>query len=276
MMILNKPRVKRTLGLLLALGVMLSLCACGKSRFRYGVATVEVLVEQDYSLAFRNNDPLYFYVTAALSVLAAEGRVDQLSNKWLGSSALKYAKQADALEKLQPPEPQDLIVGLDANAFPFAYLSNGEYWGLDVKLAMAVCEKLGWTLKLQPIEKENVYVELSSGNIDVAWGGIALDPKEAASGQYTVYGPYIHNDIVVATRNGSAVWNKMRLSGRKMCMPSTPEARQALEADPKLIKRLGQITRLAGGTMECFEYLYAGKCDVVLTDSTAVDYFNCH
>jgi polar amino acid transport system substrate-binding protein len=141
---------------------------------------------------------------------------------------------------------------------------------------MAVCEKLGWTLKLQPIEKENVYVELSSGNIDVAWGGIALDPKEAASGQYTVYGPYIHNDIVVATRNGSAVWNKLRLSGRKMCMPSTPEARQALEADSKLVKRLGQITRLAGGTMECFEYLYAGKCDVVLTDSTAVDYFNCH
>ena len=150
------------------------------------------------------------------------------------------------------------------------------YWGLDVELAMAVCEKLGWTLKIQPIEKENVYVELSSGNIDVAWGGIALDPKEAASGQYTVYGPYIHNDIVIATRNGSAVWNKMRMSGRKMCMPSTPEARLALETDPKLTKRLGQITRLAGGTMECFEYLYAGKCDVVLTDSTAVDYFNCH
>ena len=268
--------VKRILCLLLALCLTLSLCGCGKSRFRYGVNTIEVLIEQDYSLAFRNNDPLYFYVTAALSVLAAEGRVDALSAKWLGSNALNYAKQADALEKLVPPEPQDLIIGLDINSFPFAYLSNGEYWGLDVELAMAVCEKLGWTLKIQPIEKENVYVELSSGNIDVAWGGIALDPKEAASGQYTVYGPYIHNDIVIATRNGSAVWNKMRMNGRKMCMPSTPEARFALETDPKLTKRLGQITRLAGGTMECFEYLYAGKCDVVLTDSTAVDYFNCH
>ena len=162
------------------------------------------------------------------------------------------------------------------NSFPFSYLSNGEFWGLDVELAMAVCEKLGWTLKMQSIEKENVYVELSSGNIDVAWGGIALDPKEAGSDLYTVYGPYIHNDIVIATRNGSSVWNKMRLSGRKMCMPSTPEARAALDTDPRLIKRLGQITRLAGGTTECFEYLYAGKCDVVLTDSTAVDYFNCH
>ena len=141
---------------------------------------------------------------------------------------------------------------------------------------MAVCEKLGWTLKMQAIEKENVYVELSSGNIDVAWGGIAIDPKEADAGTFTVYGPYIHNDIVVATRNGSTVWNKLRLNGKKMCMPSTPEAMDALNQDPRLVKRLGQITRLAGGTTECFSYLYAGKCDVVLTDSTAVDYFNCH
>ena len=268
--------MKRFLCILLVLCMLLPLGGCGRSKFRYGIDTVQVLVQQDYSLAFRNNDPLYFYVTAALSVLAAEGRVDQLAVKWLGSAALNYSKQADALEKLVPPEPQDLIIGLDVNSFPFSYLSNGEYWGLDVELAMAVCEKLGWTLKMQPIEKENVYVELSSGNIDVAWGGIALDPQEAASGKYTQYGPYIHNDIVIATRNGSAVWNKMRLGGRKMCMPSTPEARAALDTDPRLIKRLGQITRLAGGTTECFEYLYQGKCDVVLTDSTAVDYFTCH
>ena len=266
--------MKKWICLLLALCLVLSLCGCG--RMRYGINIVEVLVEQDYSLAFRNNDPLYFYVTAALSVLAAEGRTDALAIKWLGSPALNYSKQADALDKLQPPEPQDLIIGLDINAFPFSYLSNGEYWGLDVELAMAVCEKLGWNLKMQPIEKENVYIELSSGNIDVAWGGIALDPKEVESGSYTAYGPYIHNDIVIATRNGSAVWNKMRLNGRKMCMPSTPEALAALEIDPRLIKRLGQITRLAGGTTECFENLYAGRCDVVLTDSTAVDYFNCH
>ena len=266
--------MKRLICILLILCLALSLCACGK--VRYGVNAVEVLVEQDYYLAFRNNDPLYFYVTAALSVLAAEGRVDALAIKWLGSPALNYAKQADALEKLIPPEPQDLIIGIDINAFPFSYLSNGEPWGLDVELAMAVCEKLGWTLKMQPIEKENVYIELSSGNIDVAWGGIAIEKKDAEGGSFTVYGPYIHNDIVVATRNGSTVWNKLRLNGKKMCMPSTPEAMDALNQDPRLVKRLGQITRLAGGTTECFSYLYAGKCDVVLTDSTAVDYFNCH
>jgi len=266
--------MKKLICVLLIACIALSCCACGNSG--YGVSAVQVLVEQDYSLAFRNNDLTYYYVTAALSVLAAEGKVDELSVKWLGNRDITFAKQADALDMLQPPEPQDFIIGIDINSFPMAYASNDTYWGFDVELAMAVCEKLGWTLKMQPIEKENVYIELSSGNIDCAWGGIALDPAEVEDGKYTQYGPYIHNDIVVAARSGEAIWNKMRLNGKKLAMCSTKEALDALQSDEKLVKRLGQVTRLVGGTAECFQYLYSGKCDVVLTDSTALDYFNCH
>lgn len=147
---------------------------------------------------------------------------------------------------------------------PLAYVVDGNYWGFDVQLAMAVCERLGWTLQIQPIEKENVYVELSSGNIDCAWGGIALDQKEVEAGKYTQYGPYVSNNIVVAGRNGSIVWNKLKLGGRTMAMCSTEESMAALETDRMLAKRLGQIIRLAGGTLECFEYLYSGKCVLCL------------
>lgn len=267
--------MKRLVCMLLVLALCLGLCGCGGGS--YGVNTVQVLQEQEYSLGFRNNDMVYFYVTAAICELMAEGRVAELASKWLGSAtAISFAAQADALSKLQPPEPQTLIIGVDINSFPMAYLSNGEFWGFDVELAISTCEKLGWTLQIQQIEKENVYIELSSGNIDVAWGGVALDQADLDAGKYTQFGPYIHNDIVVATRNGSAVWNKLRLNGRKMAMCSTPESLAALELDPRLVKRLGQITRLAGGTTECFDYLYSGKCDVVLTDSTALMYYNCH
>lgn len=267
--------MKKFLCVLLVLCLIPGLCARGG--FKYGIKEVQVLVEQDYSLAFRNDDPVYQYVTAAISVLAAQGKVDELSLKWLGSAdAISFSKQADALTALAPAEKRVFTVGMDVNSFPLAYISNGEFWGLDAELARAVAELLGWELKFQAIEKENVYVELSSGNIDCAWGGVALDPAEVEAGKYAQYGPYIHNDIVIATRNGSAVWNKLRLNGRKMVMSSTPEAMEALNVDERLPNRLGQITRLAGGTTQCFEYLYAGKCDVVLTDSTAVMYFNCH
>lgn len=266
--------MKKIICILLAVCTLMCCTACGQTS--YGIRTIETLVEQEYSLAFRNDDTMYFYVTGALKVLAANGTVDELTRKWFGEQITSFDKDAAALDALGEIAPHTLLVGVDENAFPMSYLSDGRYWGFDIELANAVAELLGWDIMFQSIEKEEVYIELYSGNIDVAWGGIALSEKELAAGKYTQYGPYIHNDIVVAARDSSSVWNKMKLNGRNMTMPTTQEAADALAADPKLGKRLGQITRLAGGTPECFEYLYSGKCDAVLTDSTAIYYFNCH
>ncbi|MCR5088918.1 MAG: transporter substrate-binding domain-containing protein [Oscillospiraceae bacterium] len=264
------------ISLFLILGICIPLCGCGNDSGSYGVKTVQTLVEQDYSLAFRNNDPTAYYVIGAIQKLDQEGKVDELAVKWFGQRIISFPQADIRLEELDPTEYREFIIGLDINSFPLAYSSNGQYWGFDVELAVAVCEVLGWHINMQPIEKENVYIELSSGNIDCAWGGLALDPDEVDRRIYARYGPYVYNDIVVAVRSNSYTMSKAMLTGKKMVMPSTPEAMDALNTDQKLIKRLGQITRLAGGTTECFSQLYAGKCDAVLTDSTALYYFNSH
>ena len=266
--------MKKTLCILLLLSLCLSLCACGGSGRE--VQTVATLVEQDYSLAFRTGDPTAYYVAAAIEVLNAEGYVDELSVKWFGSRLVNFGSNSGALEKLAPTTPRSFIIGVDINSFPMAYVTGGQYWGFDVELAGAVCEKLHWDLKIQAIEKEDVYVELSSGNIDCAWGGIALDPEDIAAGRLAQYGPYIHNDIVIAKRGDSFIENKYMLAHKALAMCSTQEAMDALQTDTGVVNRLGQISRLAGGTTECFQYLYQGRCDVILTDTTAIYYFNCH
>ncbi len=275
--------MKRTVCIILILCLCLPLAGCGGSGgSAYGMRVIETLVEQEYSLAFRENDPTGLIVEAALKVLAAEGVVDELSLKWFGSRIIDFEKDAKALdeEALAAEDlkiyPRDFIIGVDVNSFPMAYVSEGSYWGFDVELAMLLAERLGWTLKIQPIEKENVYVELSSGNIDCAWGGIALDPKEVTQKLYRVYGPYVKNDIVIATRNGTMLFNRLMLSGKRLAMCSTQEALDALNSDPKLAKRLKQITRLVGGAADCFQYLFAGQCDAILTDTMAIAYINCH
>ena len=264
--------MKRWLCLLLVLCLSLPLFGCGGGT-SYGVKAVQTLVEQQYSLAFRNNDPTIYYVVAAIKVLAAQGKVDELATKWLGGKLINFEKDAAALDDLLVPKDKTFIIGVDVNSFPFVYSSNGTLWGFDIELAIAVTDLLGWTLKEQVIEKEKVYDELASGNIDCAWGGIALDEKEVASGIYARYGPYISNQIVIATRDSSIGSN---MKGKTLAMPSTTEAMNALNSDSRLASRLGNVIRLVGGTMECFNYLYSGKCDAILTDSTAILYYNCH
>ena len=266
--------MKRILCILLLLALCVSMAACGGSPRE--VQTVATLVEQDYSLAFRTGDPTAYYVAAAIEVLNAQGLIDELAVKWFGSRIVTFGKNAEALQRLETPTQRDFIIGVDINSFPMAYMTGGQYWGFDVELAMAVCEELGWDLKIQPIEKENVYIELSSGNIDCAWGGIALDPEDISAGRVARYGPYVHNDIVIAKRGDAFIENKYMLSHKALAMCSTQEAMDALQTDPGIVDRLGQISRLAGGTTECFQYLYQGRSDVILTDTTAIYYFNCH
>ena len=269
--------MKKTIAIVLALCLVLCCTACGGGT-SYRVKTVVTLVHQEYSLAFRNGDQTAKYVVAAIETLNAEGRVDELAAKWFGERIIDFDKDPEGLQKIQESEtiePRDFIIGVDINSFPMAYVSNGEYWGFDVELAMSVCERLGWNLKMQPIEKENVYIELSSGNIDCAWGGVALNQADVDLGLFTQYGPYVSNDIVIAAREGTLI-NRLLLTGKTVSMCSTTEAMDALNSDARLAKRLGQVTRLAGGTTECFQYLYSGRCDAVLTDTTAVYYFNCH
>ncbi len=266
--------MKRILCILIILALGLALCGCGGSARE--VVVVTTLVEQDYSLAFRTGDPTAYYVVAAIEQLNAEGRVDELAVKWFGSRIVSFGSSSNSLENMAPPEKRDFIIGVDTNSFPMAYITGGQYWGFDIELAYAVCELLGWSLKIQPIEKENVYIELSSGNIDCAWGGIALDPQQVADGVIAQYGPYVHNDIVIARRGDAFIENKYMLANKALAMCSTQEAMDALQSDSGIVNRLGQISRLAGGTTECFQYLYQGRCDVILTDTTAIYYFNCH
>lgn len=267
--------MKRLVCILLVLALCLGLCACGKSG-GFGIRVVQELAQQDYSIAFRTGDPTSAIVIAALKAMKADGTVDSLAVKWFGDRIVKIDSDDKAIFELGPIAPRTFIIGVDPDAFPVAYAASGTYWGFDVELATLMCNMLGWTLQLQPIKSEDVYVELSSGNIDCAWGGIVLSDAELAAKKYEQFGPYLHNDIVVAARLTSNVRSKLTLHGKCMSMPTTQEAKDFLATDPKLIKRLGQITRLAGGTIECFEYLYAGKCDAVLTDSLAVYYYNCH
>ncbi len=266
--------MKRILSLLLLLALCLCLSGCGGNARE--VVTVATLVEQDYSLAFRTGDPTAYYVAAAIELLNAEGLVDELSVKWFGSRMVTFGKNDKALETLGMPEKRSFIIGVDVNSFPMVYVTGGQYWGFDIELATAVCERLNWDLKIQSIEKENVYVELSSGNIDCAWGGIALNPQEVIEGKIAQYGPYMHNDIVIAKRGDAFIENKYMLANKALAMCSTTEAMEALQADPGIVNRLGQISRLAGGTTECFLYLRQGRCDVILTDTAAIYYFNCH
>ena len=258
---------KRIICLSLALAMIFGLCACGGSG-KYKV--VKSLGTQEHSIGFRNGDSTYHYIDKALRELSYEGVIDDLSTQWFGSSrTVDFPSKKDALDELGYIEERTFIIGVDLESAPLSFQKDGEYVGFDIDLAKKVCEKLGWVLKIQPIHSEDAYVELNSGNIDCAWGGVALDTE---CPDYTILVTYMSTDIVLAglSSGSSSVRDKLLYIG------TTQTALDTINNNASVSRKLGQITRVNGGAAEYFSALDNGDCELILTTESAVDYFNSH
>ena len=258
---------KRLICLALAVIMVLSLCACGEGG-KYKV--VKSIGEQEYSIGFRNGDSTYHYIDKALKELSASGTVDDLAFKWFGSeNAVDFPKEKNAMKELGYIPPRSLIIGVDLDSFPMCFESGDGYDGFDVELARAVCEKLGWSLKVQPIHSENAFVELNSGNIDCAWGGVVLDTE---SPDYTILTTYMTNELVIVGRSNQ----KSSLRGKTLYMGASQYYLDIMAENTRVSNKLGQIARFQGGTPDYFNALDSGECDFILTTDSAVYYYNTH
>ena len=158
-----------------------------------------------------------------------------------------------------------------------SYADGDGYSGFDVELAQAVCARLGWTLQYQSIANRNAYVELSSGNVDCAWGGMVLeqtDSKDSKKKQkMTLTAPYLENQLLLIVRGDSKYRTGSSLKGTTVLLGTDETYMAALSADEKLLKHFGAAQRVTGGSKACFEALSAGSCAAIVADSTALAYY---
>ena len=252
--------------IILAVIMALSVCACGVSGGEYKV--VKKIADQEYSIGFRAGDNSAYYVDLVLKEFAYDGTVDNLARDWFGDSdAVDFEKKKNATKDMGYVEPRDFIIGVDLNSNPMCYQVGSTYSGFDVELAKLVCKKLGWTLKIHPIRSEDAYIELNSGNIDCAWGGVVLDSEEP---DYYILLTYMSNELVIASRSGTS--NLLR--GKTLYMDSSQAYLNIINENVRIIKNLAQITRVDGSTADFFNYLDTEECDYILTTSSAVSYYN--
>lgn len=271
-------RAKRILALALVCALALSCAACGRTEGNYRV--LKTLSTASFRIGFRQGDATAGYVTAALKTLAADGTVQSLARSWFGSDEVALEADAAALDALGSVPQRTFIMGLRETGFPMSYAEGDGYTGFDVELAQAVCDRLGWTLRCQPISEANAYVELSSGNVDCVWGGMSLaDVNLDADGeekpeeeQIACTEPYLENSIVLVSRVGG-VSTVGGLKNGTVLLDTGDCYMAALQANARVLSRIGRVERITGGAAQCFAALDAGSCTAIVTDSVALAYY---
>lgn len=264
-----KSIFRKTITCFLILALSIATCACGilgggGDRYK----SVKTISKENCFIGFRLDDQVAYYMMGALSMLIADGTASTIAQKWLDTDPVSLDGNEDALTKedLKGLEKRSIIIGVDENSYPLAFREGNSYGGFNVELAQAVCDKLGWTPTFLSIEPANTFVELSSGNVDVAWNM----PMDKDSKDFAHYGPVMSNSLVVVGLSGAS----RRVSGHTLVTDMSEEVKTALDEEESFSGSFRQITRITGGTKECFEKLNSGECDYIVCTKYALESYN--
>lgn len=254
--------MKRFLAALLALVMVLSLCACSKEEYT-NYRVLQVVGVKQYGTVCRAGDKAAQVVDAAMSVLAANGTLSAISAQWLGRDAICLEGDASALDALaEEVQPRTFIVGVEADLKPISYLEGDTAVGMSVDIAAAIGRLLGWEVVIIPISDGAIGTHLSAGNIDCALGfGI-----EALSASDYALGPcYMESDIAVAVSADSQAEKLKDLKGLRIGTGNDPSVAAALKADEKVVKYADGVTQYLSAT-RCMTALGEGWCAAVAMD----------
>ena len=163
--------MKKTLSLVLALAMCLSLAACGNNG------------AQDQSSQSGSN----------ASASDGSSGSQQGDNSFVDAADSDWAKiESNGTMK----------IGITYFE-PMNYFDdNGELTGFETEFATAVCEKLGVTPEFVEINWDSKIMELQAQTIDCIWNGMTITPELQEA--LTISDPYIKNYQVVVIRSDNA------------------------------------------------------------------------
>ncbi len=162
-------------------------------------------------------------------------------------------------------ETRTFTVGFDAEFPPYGYMdANGEYTGFDLEMAAALCDRLGWEIKLAPINWDSKDMELASGSIDCIWNGFTINDREDL---YAWTDPYMDNSQVFVVRAADGIQSQADLAGKTVTVQMESSAEAALEEEEN-----AALAATFGSLLTCKDYntafmeLESGAVDAIAMD----------
>ena len=121
-------------------------------------------------------------------------------------------------QKKETTELTKIVVGID-NFEPYSYIgSDGQYTGVDVELARACFNRLGYEPDFVFIEWTNKDTLLENGDIDCIWSCFSMNGRED---KYDWAGPYLYSRQVILVRNNSEIFKLADLANKRIGVQAT-------------------------------------------------------
>lgn len=150
---------------------------------------LEILEEdfatEEYAIAIKKgNDELTEAINGALKELKEDGTLDQINENYIGDDDVKGTCPYESPKDVDRSKGT-LTMATNATFPPYEYYEGDKIVGVDVDMAQAVCDKLGYELKVEDMEFNAIINAVDSGKADIGVAGMTVTEDRKASANFT-------------------------------------------------------------------------------------------
>lgn len=128
---------------------------------------------EEYAICISKDHPeLTQDFNKALAELKAEGTLDQIVANYIGDDTKGTCPYVTPEGTSYPNGT--LVMATNASFEPYEYYSNNEITGIDVEIARAICDKLGYELVIEDMEFDSIITAVQSGKADFGAAGMTV------------------------------------------------------------------------------------------------------
>lgn len=148
-----------------------------------------MILEEDFALeeyaicVSKDNAELTEAINGALAELKEEGVLDQINANYIDDDTKGTCPYVS-------PEDVDrsngtLVMATNAAFEPYEFYDGDTIVGIDAEMAQAVCDKLGYELKIEDMEFDSIINAVQSGKADIGVAGMTVTEDRLKSIDFT-------------------------------------------------------------------------------------------
>lgn len=215
----------------------------------------------------------------ALAQMKKDGTLDQIIEKWTGSSQSSSTATTTASTTVVPetsteagqkatPKKKKYKISSDSSFAPFVFQNDqSKYTGIDMELIKAIAKDQGFTLEISNPGFDAAVSDVQNGNADGMIAGMTVTDARKATFDFS--DPYYTTNSILAVQESSKISSYEDLKGKTVGVKNGTASQTFLEENKK---KYGYKIKTFSDGASMYDSLNSGSVAAIMDDEPVIKY----
>ena len=215
----------------------------------------------------------------ALAQMKKDGTLDQIIEKWTGSSQSSSSTTTTASTSVVPetsteagqkatPKKKKYKISSDSSFAPFVFQNDqSKYTGIDMELIKAIAKDQGFTLEISNPGFDAAVSDVQNGNADGMIAGMTVTDARKATFDFS--DPYYTTNSILAVQESSKVSSYEDLKGKTVGVKNGTASQTFLEENKS---KYGYKIKTFSDGASMYDSLNSGSVAAIMDDEPVIKY----